>query len=196
MSEVTELLAQIAEHTKTDNRVIWIAAISSASTLIAAGIGAVLLYRGTAKQVEATNIIEEKKLLANIITTERLRWLQELRLKSSEFYANLDMNYSLLKRPINPQDNPEYQEQSDKIAEKVMIQCNQIGSLLNPRKQHQKLMRKLCNNALSIFQEAVSERNSGDFMFDDEKYSTNKTNFFNSLTEIGIKTWAQIKELK
>ena len=196
MHEVTELLTQISEHTKPDNSAIWIAAISSASALIGAGIGATLLYRGTAKQVEATNIIEEKKLQANIITTERLRWLQELRSKSSEFYANLDMNYSLLKRPVNPQDNPEYQEQTDKIAEKVMIQCNQIISLLNPKKQHQELMRKSCNNALSIFQEAVGKRNSGDFNFDDEKYLNNKTEFFNSLTEIGIKTWAQIKQLK
>ncbi len=57
-------------------------------------------------------------------------------------------------------------------------------------------MRKSCNKALSIFQEAVSKRNNGDFKFDDEKYSENKTEFFNSLTEIGIKTWAQIKQLK
>jgi hypothetical protein len=196
MHEVTELLTQISEHTKPDNSAIWIAAISSASALIGAGIGAALLYRGTAKQVEATNIIEVKKLQANIITTERLRWLQELRSKSSEFYANLDMNYSLLKRPVNLQDNPEYQEQADKIAEKVMVQCNQIISLLNPKKKHQELMRESCNNALSIFQEAVSKRNSGDFNFDDEKYSKNKTEFFNSLTEIGIETWTQIKELK
>lgn len=196
MCEVTELLTQISEHTKPDNSAIWIAAISSASALIGAGIGAALLYRGTAKQVEATNIIEEKKLQANVITTERLRWLQELRLKSSEFYANLDMNYSLLKRPTNPQDNPEYQEQADKISEKVMVQCNQIFCLLNPKKQHQKLMRESCNNALAIFQECVTKRNTGDFNFDDEEYSKNKTEFFNSLTEIGIETWAQIKQLK
>jgi hypothetical protein len=196
MHEVTELLTQISEHTKPDNSAIWIAAISSLSALIGAGIGASLLYRGTAKQVEATNEIEAKKLQANIITTERLRWLQELRLKGSEFYANLDMNYSLLKRPINPQDNPEFQKQADVIAEKVMVQCNQIILLLNPKKKHQEAMRHSCNDALTIFQESVAKRNGGNLDFDDEKYSNNKTLFFNSLTEIGVETWAQIKQLK
>lgn len=196
MNEVTELLTRIAEHTKPDNSSIWIAAISSASALIGAGIGAILLFLGTAKQVKATSKIEEKKLQVNIITTERLRWLQELRLKSSEFYANLDMNYSLLKRPVNPQDNPEYQGQADKIAEKVMVQCNQIILLLNPKKHHQKVMYESCNNALVIFQECVIKRNSGNFDFDDQKYSNNKTIFFESLIEIGVETWAQIKQLK
>lgn len=106
------------------------------------------------------------------------------------------MNYSLLKRPVNPQDNPEYQEQGDKIAEKVMVQCNQIILILNPKKQHQETMRDSCNDALIIFQECVEKRNNGDFNFDDQKYSINKTVFFNSLTEIGIETWAQIKQLK
>ena len=97
-----------------------------AGTVIGAAIGAILLYRGSAKQVEATNKVEEKKLQANIVTTERLRWLQELRLKSSEFYANLDMHYNLLKRPINPQQDPNFQIQLDEISKKAMIQCNQI----------------------------------------------------------------------
>jgi len=196
MCEITELLAQISEHTKPDNSAVWIAAISSASALIGAGIGAFLLYRGTAKQVEATNKIEEKRLQVNIVTTERLRWLQEIRLKSSEFYANLDMNYSLLKRPVNPQVNPAYQKQADKIAEKVMVQSNQIILLLNPKKENQKIMADSCNAALLIFQESVEMRNNGNLKFDDAKYSTNKTEFFNSLTEIGIETWAQIKQLR
>ncbi len=196
MHETTELLRQIAEHTKPDNKAIWVAAISSASALIGAGIGAFLLYRGTSKQVESTNKIEEKKLQANIITTERLRWLQELRQKSSEFYANLDMNYSFLKRPINPQDNPEYQEKADEIAKEVMVQCNQIILLLNPKKPHQEAMRKSCNDALANFQYCVGERNKGNFNFDDNKYAKIKTDFFNSLTEIGIETWSQIKQLK
>jgi hypothetical protein len=61
MSEVTELLRQIAEHTKPDNHAIWIAALSSVSALLGAGIGAVLLYLGTTRQVQAANKIEEKK---------------------------------------------------------------------------------------------------------------------------------------
>lgn len=195
MCEVTELLTQIAEHTKPDNKAIWVAAISSLSALVGAGIGAFLLYRGTAKQVESANKIEEKKLQANIITAERLRWLQELRSRSSEFYASLDMNYSLLKRLINPQENPGYQEQADEIAKNVMIQCNQIILLLNPKKPQQEIMRNACNDALAFFQQCVGMRNQGNFNFDDAGYSKIKTTFFNSLTEIGIETWKQIKQL-
>jgi len=195
MCEFTELLTQIAEHTKPDNEAIWVAAISSLSALIGAGIGALLLYRGTAKQVESANKIEEKKLQANIITAERLRWLQELRSRSSEFYASLDMNYSLLKRRVYPQENPEYQEQADEIAKNVMTQCNQIILLLNPKKPQQEIMRNACNDALAFFQQCVGMRNQGNFNFDDEGYSKIKTAFFNSLTEIGIETWKQIKQL-
>lgn len=89
--------------------------------------------------------------MLSIITTERLRWLQELRSRGSEFYANLDMHYSLLKRPFNPQINPEHQEQGDNIAQVVMFQCNQIMVLLNPAKPTQLTVIKACNEALSFF---------------------------------------------
>ncbi|MGI0154155.1 hypothetical protein ACQ661_10910 [Pseudidiomarina sp. WS423] len=196
MHEVTELLRQIAEQTKPDNKAIWVAAISSVSALVGAGIGALLLYRGTKKQIESASEIEEKKIRANIITTERLRWLQELRAKSSEFYANLDMHYNLLKRPVNPQANPEYQEEADKISKEVMVQVNQIILLLNPKKTHQEKMRQSCNGSLAFFQECVGKRNQGDFSFDDQKYAQIKTDYFNALTEVGVETWKQVKELK
>ncbi|EOH0514807.1 hypothetical protein ACNPDE_002847 [Vibrio fluvialis] len=196
MHEVTELLRQIAEQTKPDNKAIWVAAISSVSALVGAGIGAFLLYRGTKKQIESASEIEEKKIRANIITTERLRWLQELRSKSSEFYANLDMHYNLLKRPVNPQANPEYQEEADKISKEVMVQVNQIILLLNPKKTHQEKMRQSCNGSLAFFQECVGKRNKGDFNFDDPKYAQIKTDYFNALTEVGVETWKQVKELK
>ncbi|HCD6501296.1 TPA: hypothetical protein NDV08_005399, partial [Escherichia coli] len=102
------------------------------SAIAGAAIGAYLLYRGTNEQINSAAAIEDKKLKATIITAERLRWLQELRSRSSEFYANLDMNYNLLKRPINPQAIPTYQQAGDELAKIVMIQCNQIIVLLNP----------------------------------------------------------------
>lgn len=196
MHEVTELLRQIAEQTKPDDKAIWIAAISSMSALAGAGIGALLLYRGTKKQIESASEIEEKKIRANIITTERLRWLQELRAKSSEFYANLDMHYNLLKRPINPQANPEYQVEADKISKEVMVQVNQIILLLNPKKMHQEIMRQSCNESLAFFQECVGKRNQYDFSFDNQKYAQIKIDYFNALTEVGVETWKQVKELK
>ena len=196
MTGVVELLTQIAENTKPDNQAVWVAAISSASALLGAGIGAFLLYRGTSRQIDSQKETEEKKLRVTIVTTERLRWLQEIRSRSSEFYANLDMNYSLLNRPVNPQQNPEFQKQADEIAQKVMIQCNQIILLLNPAKSQQDKLRKACNGALEFFQSCVAKRNAGQFNFDDGQYASIKTDFFNALTEIGVETWGKIKGLK
>jgi len=196
MISVLELLAQIAENTKPDDKAIWVAAISSASALLGAGIGAMLLYKGTSRQIESQKENEEKKLKVSVVTTERLRWLQELRAKSSEFYANLDMNYSLLKRPINPEQNPDFQNKADEIAHMVMIQCNQIIFLLNPLKSQQAKLRGACNEALKFFQSCVAVRNIGQFNFDDEQYAFIKTEFFNALTEIGGETWTKIKELR
>jgi hypothetical protein len=196
MTGVVELLTQIAENTKPDNQAVWVAAISSASALLGAGIGALLLYKGTSRQIESQKETEEKKLRVTIVTTERLRWLQEIRSRSSEFYANLDMNYSLLKRPINPQQNPEFQKQADEIAQKVMVQCNQIILLLNPAKPQQDKLRNACNGALEFFQSCVAGRNTNQFNFDDARYASIKTDFFNALTEIGVETWGKIKGLK
>ncbi|HCJ4700692.1 TPA: hypothetical protein NR723_004922, partial [Salmonella enterica] len=116
MFDIYNLLKQIEENTKPDNSAIWIAIISSISAIAGAAIGAFLLYRGTNKQIKSAAATEDKKLKATIITAERLRWLQELRSRSSEFYANLDMNYSLLKRQINPQTTPAYQQAGDELA--------------------------------------------------------------------------------
>ncbi|HAU8093003.1 TPA: hypothetical protein IG104_003252 [Escherichia coli] len=195
MFDIYNLLKQIAENTKPDHSAIWIAVISSISAIAGAAIGAYLLYRGTNEQINSAAAIEDKKLKATIITAERLRWLQELRSRSSEFYANLDMNYNLLKRPINPQAIPTYQQAGDELAKIVMIQCNQIIVLLNPKKTHQQTIFNKCNDALKFFMECVEEKNNGNLNFDDSKYAEIKNDYFNALTEIGIKTWKQIKEL-
>ena len=106
------------------------------------------------------------------------------------------MNYSLLKRPVNPQQNPGYQIQADEIAQKVMVQCNKIILLLNPAKPKQEKLRNACNGALEFFQSCVVQRNGGQFNFDDNQYASIKTSFFDALTEIGVETWGKIKELK
>jgi len=88
--EFIELLREIAENTKPDNSGVWIAVVSSASALLGALIGAVLLYRGVVRQIASSHDIEQRKLQANIVTTERLRWLQDIRGRTSNFYADLD----------------------------------------------------------------------------------------------------------
>lgn len=193
--QIIDLLTQIAENTEPDNASLWVAGISSASALLGALIGAVLLHRGTVRQIKSSEDVERRKLKANIVTTERLRWLQEIRKRTSDFYANLDMHYNLLKRPVNPQNNPQYQKDADDLAKTVMVECNQIILLLNPAKEDQKKMRIACNDALEFFQSCVAKRNQNNFQFDDNEYVRVKTEVFDSLTNIGVQTSKKIKEL-
>ena len=194
--EIIELIREIAENTKPTNSSLWIAVVSSASALFGALIGAVLLYRGAVRQIASSQNIEQRKLQANIITTERLRWLQDIRARTSNFYADLDMHYSLLKRPINAQQNPQHQANMDDLAKKVMVEFNQITLLLNPAKTEQHEMRLALNDALKFFEQCVAQRNSGNSSFNDQFYSATKTDVFNALTFIGAETWKKIKQLQ
>lgn len=194
--EFIELLREIAENTKPDNSGLWIAVVSSASALLGALIGAVLLYRGVVRQIASAHDIEQRKLQANIVTTERLRWLQDIRGRTSNFYADLDMHYNLLKRPVNPQQNPQHQLEMDELAKKVMVEFNQITLLLNPAKSEQKEMREALNDALKFFQQCVAQRNQGIVTFNDQFYAATKTDVFNALTLIGSQTWKKIKQLQ
>jgi len=185
MCDITELLNQIIEQTKPDNQILWIAVITSLSTLLAAGIGGALLYKGTLNQIA----VEEKKLKASIVTTERLRWLQDLRRQSCEFYANLDMHYNLLKRTTSNQ------EKMDEYAEKVMVQSNMICTMLNPERTYQAAMRQSSQEALEHVLNCVGLKNQGSLNFDDDVYSRVKNTFFDSLTKVGTETWNQVREL-
>lgn len=196
MSTISELLIQIAENTKPDNKAIWVAAISSTSAIFGAGIGAFLLYRGTSKQITAQKETEERKLKVGLITAERLRWLQDIRTRSSDLYVNLDMHYNLLKRPINHQKDPSYQKQGDELARVVMLQSNQITFLLNPAKATQKKSIDAINNAMTFISECSCMRNINDLNFDDAKYASIKSAFFEAITEIGSETWKKIKSLE
>lgn len=194
--EFIELLRQIADNTKPDNSGLWIAVVSSASALLGALIGAVLLYRGVVRQIVSSQDIEQRKLQASIVTTERLRWLQDIRERTSNFYAHLDMHYNLLKRPVNPQQNPQYQTEMDDLAQKVMVEFNQITLLLNPKKTEQNEMRVALNDAIQFFQQCVTQRNQANYSFNDQFYAATKTDVFNALTFIGAETWKKIKQFQ
>ncbi|MCP4148533.1 MAG: hypothetical protein GY757_12375 [bacterium] len=67
MNEVMRLLTEIAKNTG-GNTTVWIALITALSTVFGASITAYFAYKN-AKEVEY------KKIRAEIVTKERLRWL-------------------------------------------------------------------------------------------------------------------------
>lgn len=204
--EIVRLLTQIAEQTQSNSLTTWIVPFTGMMGVIVSGISAFLVFlngqkqaKNVQKQIEANTKSEEDKLRleeirlrANIITTERIRWLQELRSRGANFYALLDMYYNLLKRPINPQLDPSFHAKGDEIAQIVMRECNQILLLLNPNKKYQAKLEKKCNEALKLVLQCVKERNENNFEFNDNNYSQIKKDFFDSLINIGIETWEQI----
>lgn len=197
MPEAMELLKQIAKNTGSySTMTVLIALITAVSTLSAAAITAYMTYRYNKNKDEISKDIELKKLKAGIVTVERLRWLQELRDKASSFYANMDMQYNLLKRPSKLPQNQNYQTESDILSKEIMKQCNNIIFLLNPKREDQKKLRESTDGALAFFLQCVQQRNTGQLSFNDIKYTEIKGTFFDSLTSIGIETWGKIKELQ
>lgn len=189
--EIVRLLTQIAEQTQSNSLTTWIVPFTGMMGVIVSGVSAFLVFfngqkqaKNVQKQIEANTKseedklrLEESRLRANVITTERIRWLQELRSRGANFYALLDMYYNLLKRPINPQLNPSFQAKGDEIAQTVMRECNQILLLLNPKKPYQAKLNKSCNVALKFVLQCVDKRNNNILKFNDRRYAIIKSFF-------------------
>src|SRR5580704_8770266 len=85
-----ELLQKIVNNTASDSS-LRVALVAGGSAVAGALASAILSYFGIRHTVRAQAQIEKQKLLATVITTERLRWLQDIRLRLSNVYAKMDM---------------------------------------------------------------------------------------------------------
>lgn len=94
-----ELLQKIAEN--TSNSSMHIALVAGGSAVAGALASALLSYFGIVRTIRAQTLIERQKLQATVVTTERLRWLQDLRAKVAAFYAQIEMQLSHLERPVS-----------------------------------------------------------------------------------------------
>lgn len=103
MADIPQLLQQIAGNTGRRGE-IWIAAISGGAAVLAAAVSAVFSYGITARTVRSQEEVEERRLRAEIITAERLRWLHDLRQRVARLYTLMDMQYSYLKRRATTQE--------------------------------------------------------------------------------------------
>lgn len=207
MNDPIQLLQQIADNTAR-NDTMAIAIVAGASGVLGASLSAWFGYL-IAKKAQTT---EEKRLRASIVTTERLRWLQDLRERLARFYVKLDMQYNFLKRPVptTPEAEIEYQKQLDDFSNEVNEQCNIITLMMNPEKPEQNNLKTALQNALIFVSQCVQIRNTfvsgnagtilplspSEIPFNNEDYRKIKTEAFDSLTKIGMKTWEQIKDLK
>jgi hypothetical protein len=191
MGDPIQLLQKIADNTSR-NESWWIALISGCSVILGAGITALFAYLVGMR----TQQTEEKRLRAEVITRERLRWLQDIRQRLSHFYAQLDTQYTFLKQPIPTGEIVEYRKTLNEFSTQINEQCNFMTLMLNPKKPHQATLRKALHEAIGFLKECTVLKNSGSVIFDNKRYTEIKQTAFDPLVEIGLETWRKVKLLE
>lgn len=193
--QAIELLTKIASNTSNSSAIL-VPIIVAVSTLSAGIIAAVVAYKQAKAKIAADRALKELEIRTDIISRERIKWLEKLREFAGEFYTKLDLQYSHLKRPTNPQLNPAYQEKLDEFFSETTLLGNKIILHINAEKPHQNSLKQATDGALALMLQVVGIRNGGSFVFPDADYIANKQLFFKAMQEIGKETWKQTKDIK
>lgn len=165
------------------------ALIAGAAGVFGALAGALASYLTVREKARSDLELETKRLYANMIAAERLRWLQDIRFRLCAFYKTLDLQYNMLKRPATTQQALT-QQQLDDMSSEAMAECNMITLMLNPAKPDQATVRDAIQGALRVMQDAYVKR------FDDAQYAARKHQAFDAMTRLGVETWRQVKTLR
>ena len=192
---ILTLLQQIAENTSRDDS-LWIAGIAGGSGVLGAVMAGVISYFVAKRTLAAQANIERQKLVASVVSTERLRWLKELRERSADFYTKMDMQLGHLERPV-PQANPQaLQEILDSYYEETVSLSHAIFLMLNKSKNHQGDLSTAVNDTLKFMQTQIKSKTLAPMSIDKHPYARLKTNAFNSLELIGAKAWSKVQHLE
>ncbi|EJF31673.1 MULTISPECIES: hypothetical protein [Enterobacteriaceae] len=172
-----------------------IALISGAAGIfgaLAGGLASLYVARHKAK---SDLELETKRLQANLVATERLRWLQDIRKRFSNLYSQLDMQYNFAKRTVDNSDIAIIQKQLDEMSSEIMEQCNMIMVMLNTAKPDQAKLYDVLQQVLRfiprVFQQAPAKITN----IHDKEYGEYKQAAFDAMTRLGVETWRQVKSL-
>lgn len=190
-----QILQQIADNTAHDNSV-WVAAVSGGAAVLGAFAGALVSYIVARRAAESQLQIETARLRATVVTTERLRWIQDIRQRLSQLYRQMDMQYNHLKRPVPQGQSAQVQQTLDTLSAEIMEQSNVITLMLNPNKPEQAALRDALQQAMSFLSECFNKKSEGTAIFNDPRYASIKQVAFDALTSIGIQTWDRIQKLE
>jgi hypothetical protein len=106
------------------------------------------------------------------------------------------MQYSLLKRPVTPEDLPQLQQKLDEMSSEVMEQSNIVILMLNPDKEDQYNLQTALQDTLKFLSDCFQKKTPSNDRFNDQNYGDLKNNAFNALTKIGILSWDRIQKLE
>jgi hypothetical protein len=195
MTSELDLLQQIAGNTaRLDS--VWIAAISGGAAVLGAFAGALVSYIIAKRAAESQLQIETARLRVTVVTTERLRWLQDIRQRLSKLYGQIDMQYYRLKHSVPKDQSAQFQQMLDTSSAEIIEQINVITLMLNPNKPEQAVLRQALEESTAfLFQYAAKER-SNVVVSDDDRYVLIRGKAFDALTSIGIQTWDRIQKLE
>ena len=196
MLETIQILQQIADNTADDKSAVWIAAISSGSVILGAIVSAAISYFITNRSIASQEKLEQTKLKVTIVTSERLRWLQDVRSRISNLYVNLDMQYNLIKRPVGSKTPEQIQVVLDEYSSKINSEINMIYLMLNNKDKIQIDLRRELHNVLIFMSDCFSQTTNLAQSFNDLDYGNMKNKIFECTTELGTETWDQISNLK
>lgn len=195
MSSELDLIQQIADNTaRLDS--VWIAAISGGAAVLGALAVVLANYLVARKSAESQLKIETARLRVTVVTTERLRWLQDIRQRLSKLYGQMDMQYYHLKRPVPKDQSAQFQQTLDTSSAEIIEQSNVITLMLNPKKPEQAALREALEESMAFLSQYTTKERSDVAVFDDTRYVLIKQKAFDALTSIGIQAWDRIQKLE
>ena len=193
---ILPLLQQIADNTARDDS-LWIAIVAGASGILGAVLSGIIAYLAARSSLLAQAKTERKKLKATVVSTERLRWLQDLRNKTADFYTQMDMQLTHLERPLQLPNANALQDLLDKYSEQAVSLSHSIFPMLNTTKEHQRELWHAINNTLGFMGNVISAKKStAPMQINKQPYAALKTEAFTALEGIGVKAWHKVQKLK
>ena len=172
-----------------------VALISAAAGVLGALAGGLASFLVARHQATSDSELETKRLQANLVATERLRWLQDIRERLSNLYKQLDLQYNYLKRPVATEASATTQQQLDALSGEIMGQCNMITLMLNPAKPDQAALRDALQRALAFMMPLFQQAQTDNSNFNEIEYMRYKQAAFDAMTRLGVDTWRQVKSL-
>jgi hypothetical protein len=154
------LLERIAKNTEGSSN-LWVAAIAGGAAVLGALVSAVGRLSRDGKECGEPRKVERAKLQATIVTSERLRWLQDLRAKFGSFFTHIEQQLDLLSRPEGPEGKKAYQEALDTMSKQAAADGNSILLVLDKEKDGQRELYYVINDWLRYMNDQFQTRSAG-----------------------------------
>lgn len=189
------ILERIAENT-SKNDSLWVATIAGGFAILGALVAGLLSYLAARASLAAQAKLERQRLVATVVSAERLIWLKELRFKTAEFFTKMDLQIGYLERPVDKSNPAALQQLLDSYAEQAVALSHGIFPMLNSTKEHQKALSDAINNTLLFMNTLVGRKTLDALKIDKLPYAEIKTHAFKALEQIGVKAWDKVQGLE